>query len=264
MRKIGRRFPNCAASDDIPAIANYIDPAFKGVHIEALGVMQLTKDKILQRWKYLEGVEVEGQGLDTEEAVVAEDLNEVEAFEDPTAKLIKARKLSGDAQFGPAGRKSQLKKEMDFYEGNVGMADIQTDGDRLGWWKEHESVLPLLSKVAKQVLGIPCSSAKSERVFSTGGIMVSKKRHRLGPQRVENLLVLKENRKLAEEFKQNSCRKIDTGDDAFKAVVLEAVNGTAISAVFDEVMLGDENTGDEIYSDEESTDDEFEVVFDRV
>ena len=33
--------------------------------------------------------------------------------------------------------------------------------------------------------------------------MVSKKRHSLGPWRVEILLVLKENKKLVEEFKHN-------------------------------------------------------------
>ena len=52
--------------------------------------------------------------------------------------------------------------------------------------------------------------------------MVSKKRHRLGPWRVENLLVLKENKKLVEEFKHNGGWTVDLSDDAFKEVVLEA------------------------------------------
>ena len=98
--------------------------------------------------------------------------------------------------------------------------------------------------------------------------MVTKKRHRLGPQRVENLLVLKENRKLLEEFKQNSSMSVDVGDDAFRAVVLEANTGLVpISAIFDnddELVIGDERHGVEIYSEEDSTDDEFEVVFDSV
>ena len=34
----------------------------------------------------------------------------------------------------------------------------------LGWWKDHEAVLPILSKVAKKVLTVPASSAKSESV----------------------------------------------------------------------------------------------------
>ena len=38
----------------------------------------------------------------------------------------------------------------------------------LGWWKNHEAVLPILAKVAKKVLTVPASSAKSERVFSKG------------------------------------------------------------------------------------------------
>ena len=153
---------------------------------------------------------------------------------------------------------------MDFYEANVGMEDIRPDGDRLGWWKMHEKLFPLLAKVAKHVLGIPCSSAKSERVFSTGGM----KRHRLGPGRVENLLVLKENRKLAEEFRQNSGRDVDPSDDAFKVVVLEVdtslVNPPPISAVFDSGEAGEGISEDEMSSDEESSDDEFEIVFNDV
>ena len=35
------------------------------------------------------------------------------------------------------------------------------DVDILQWWKKHESVLPLLARIAKRVLAIPASSAKS-------------------------------------------------------------------------------------------------------
>ena len=257
MNKVENRFPNCAAFNDIHAIANYIDPAFKGVHIEELGVMQLTKDKILQRWKHLE-VDEAGDGRDGTEDV---EVQAMEAFEDPTLKLIRARKRSGDAQAeAGAGRTSQLKKEMEFFEANVGMEDLKPDGDRLDWWKKHENMLPLLSKVAKQVLGIPCSSAKSERVFSTGGMMVSKKRHRLKSTRVENLLVIKENRKLVEEFKERSGRNVEVSTDAFKSVIIEVddslVEAPPISALFEEA---EETDGGDF-----SSDDEFEVVCESV
>ena len=185
----------------------------------------------------------------------------MEAFEDPTLKLIRARKRSGDAQAeAGAGRTSQLKKEMEFFEANVGMEDLKPDGDRLDWWKKHEKMLPLLSKVAKQVLGIPCSSAKSERVFSTGGMMVSKKRHRLKSTRVENLLVIKENRKLVEEFKERSGRNVEVSNDAFKSVIIEVddslVEAPPISALFEEA---EETVGGDF-----SSDDEFEVVCESV
>ena len=52
--KLEGRFPKCGVFDDTPAIANYIDPHFKGVHIEALGAMQATKEKIKRRLKYLD------------------------------------------------------------------------------------------------------------------------------------------------------------------------------------------------------------------
>ena len=175
--------------------------------------------------------------------------------------MIRARKKSVDAQVGArVGRTSQLKKEMEFFEASVGMEVLKPDGDRLDWWRKHEKMMPLLSKVAKQVLGIPCSSAKSERVFSTGGMMVSKKRHRLKSERVENLLVIKENRKLVEEFKERSGRNVELSTDAFKAVLLEVddslVEAPPISAIFEE--------DEDIDGDDLSTDDEFEVVFESV
>ena len=46
---------------------------------------------------------------------------------------------------------------------------------------------------------------------STGGIMVSK---RLGQKMVEDLLVIKENGELVEEYKENCGRVFDLNDDA--------------------------------------------------
>ena len=44
--------------------------------------------------------------------------------------------------------------------------------------------------------------------------MVSK-RQRLGQKRMEDLLVIKENRELVEEYKENCGRVFDLNDDAF-------------------------------------------------
>ena len=78
------------------------------------------------------------------------------------------------------------------------------DCDVLSWWKQHENVLPLLAKIAKRVLAIPASSAKSERVFSTGGNMVTAMRNRLAPKKVEALVLIKENKAKIDAFKLNS------------------------------------------------------------
>ena len=63
----------------------------------------------------------------------------------------------------------------------------------LTWWQTHEKILPILSNVAKIVLTIPCSSAKSERVFSCAGNFATPKRNRLGLKKLEDLVVFYEN-----------------------------------------------------------------------
>lgn len=141
----------------------------------------------------------------------------------------------------------------------MAMKELKADGDRLEWWKEHESHLPLLSKVARQVLGIPCSSAKCERVFPTGGFMVTKKRSRLGAARVESLLVVKEDKKLIEEFHIRSSIQVELDVlDVFEAsVVIEGSSNlqNKRSATFD-----DYHGANDIYED--FSDNKFVVTYD--
>ena len=256
MKKIEKRFPNCASSDFIPSIANYLDPAFKDVHVENLDKMEVTRNEILRRWSYLDK---QADGVENE-AVEAVNIDEESNEVDPTRKLLKARKASCEASNRGT---SQLQNEMVFYENNSGLKELKPDGDRLVWWKENEQFLPLLSKVAKQVLSIPCSSAKSERVFSTGTMMVTKRRNRLGASRIENLLIIKENAKLIEEYKASTGRVIVPNDDAFKAVVIETDNSQVVPPPTSSIFNADEDqTNEEIYED--STDDEFDVVFDSI
>ena len=95
---------------------------------------------------------------------------------------------------------SPLEKEFNRYE-SFSIADKYVN--ILKWWMDHERVLPLLASISKKVLTIPASSSKSERVFSTGGNFVTKKRHRLASKKVEHLIVIKENKGQIEEFKKS-------------------------------------------------------------
>ena len=79
-----------------------------------------------------------------------------------------------------------------------------SDVDILQWWQKHKKILPILSQIAKQILTIPVSSAKSERVFSTGGNIVTKKRNRLIPKHVETLIIFKENMKCFSDYKSDN------------------------------------------------------------
>ena len=58
------------------------------------------------------------------------------------------------------------------------------------WWKITEATLPYLAKLARRTLNIPSTSAPSERVFSSAGIYVNKRRARLRSDIVEATVFL--------------------------------------------------------------------------
>lgn len=68
--------------------------------------------------------------------------------------------------------------------------NIDMNFDVLQWWQNHTSEYPRLHKIAQKILSIPASSAASERVFSAAGNIITKKRNRIDPQTVNNLLFL--------------------------------------------------------------------------
>ena len=78
----------------------------------------------------------------------------------------------------------------------------------LGWWKRMANALPILSEFARSVLAIPASSAKSERVFSRGSNIVTIKRTRLNPKKVEEILVIGENKKKVAAFMQKTTYEV--------------------------------------------------------
>ena len=104
--------------------------------------------------------------------------------------------------------------------------------------KRHQNVLPILSKLSRMVLAIPASSAKSERVFSTGSNIVTFKRTRLNPKKVEELIIIKENEVNVEHFKDNTDYEIKvTGNNSFKDINLDIY-------VTDQSIVGDKEESD--------------------
>ena len=78
--------------------------------------------------------------------------------------------------------------------------DAAKDEIILTWWYKNKNTFPTLSKFRRKYLAIPASSTKSERVFSTGGNVVTAKGSRLDPDMVEQLVVSHENVSLIKEF----------------------------------------------------------------
>ncbi len=63
----------------------------------------------------------------------------------------------------------------------------------LDWWKKNEDKFPVLSLVARFVLALPASSAKSECNFSDAGNTLTELRTNLSPNHVDELVFLKSN-----------------------------------------------------------------------
>lgn len=60
----------------------------------------------------------------------------------------------------------------------------------LEWWRERAVTYPVLTSIMKRYLCIPASSATAERNFSTAGLIVNKRRGRLDPKVVDQLIFL--------------------------------------------------------------------------
>ena len=66
----------------------------------------------------------------------------------------------------------------------------------LVWWSTNCKQYPHLATLARRYLCIPGTSVRSERVFSTAGIIVDKKRSALDPENVDKLVFLANNLKV--------------------------------------------------------------------
>ncbi|XP_033988650.1 zinc finger BED domain-containing protein 1-like [Trematomus bernacchii] len=70
---------------------------------------------------------------------------------------------------------------------------LDAEEDPLKWWRESRKFYPRLSILARKYLCIPATSSSSERVFSTGGNIVTCLRSSLKPDHVNRLVFLAKN-----------------------------------------------------------------------
>ena len=76
------------------------------------------------------------------------------------------------------------------------------------WWKKFDQTLPILSGFARSVLAIHASLAKSERALSKGGNIVTRKRTRLNPKKVVEIVVIQENTEKVLAFLQKTTYEV--------------------------------------------------------
>jgi len=71
-----------------------------------------------------------------------------------------------------ASVKKAFEREVAIYEG---LPDPELTDDPFKWWQHHKGALPLHARLARKYLVIPASSLTSERLFSTGGNVITHK-----------------------------------------------------------------------------------------
>lgn len=113
----------------------------------------------------------------------------------PSSSASKKKKTLGSffkvtEQASPTYKEQTVASELQFY---LQSADLDSEENPLDWWREHHRIYPRLSKLAKKYLAIPATSAPSERVFSTGGNVVTCLRSSLKPENVNRLVFLAKN-----------------------------------------------------------------------
>ena len=191
--QIKKRFPNTGTDSKLRKYANYLAPQYKGIHLDAAEVLEETK------------AEIRAEVFDANDVIREQESVDEGSNEDitlsPTSQLRRkmlARHHRTQTEGFQDSRLAPIEKEFQRYEA---FSLPPKNVNILQWWKSHENVLPLLSKLAKKVLTVPASSAKSERVFSCGGNFVTPKRNSLGAKKVEDLIVIKENKEQIKDFK---------------------------------------------------------------
>ncbi|XP_065642554.1 E3 SUMO-protein ligase ZBED1-like [Hydra vulgaris] len=172
---IEKRIPFCHTGNLFSGAANYLNPALKRLHLKLFKKFQTTKEWLVSQVKD----NVEAQPV---ARVLSADLS-------LNSKLKRKLNVRLETQ-EPTSELNPILSEMCQYEY---LPDAKKDFPILDLWKLHSNTLPELSSLARQILDIPASSTKLERVFSSNGNVIRSSRHNLHPEKVEQIILIKKN-----------------------------------------------------------------------
>ena len=205
------RFPEKGTTCEIFKWANYLNPLYKGIHLVDEEKLEDVKEAMEEEWKREIVVE--------EENLAGANGGDENIELSPTSKL--RLKLGTRIEYKRRKHTSAFRKETERYETfSTPTKNVST----LNWWKKVAPTLPILANFARSVLAIPASSAKSERVFSKGGNIVTRKRTRLNPKKVEEIVIIQENVKMVNNFlKKTSYDVKKTGVNGFAGIDIKEI-----------------------------------------
>lgn len=96
--------------------------------------------------------------------------------------------VESDSDDGIDDSTTELAVELNLYKCVPSEPDI--DADPVCFWKTNRHVYPRLSRLAKEYLTIPATSVPVERLFSSAGELITKKRNSISPENANVLLSL--------------------------------------------------------------------------
>ena len=193
VESLEKRFPCCGTEVMFHNIAHFLDPKMKGIVLQEFpGVYNKTRSEIVKLGKGLEQ-----EGFVNQSNIENNDNDTVNLNQYSGAERLlqmKRIRLTGSAE--PNMRLSKVEIELQKFEG----METSQWTDPLAFYKENCECLPIISKIVRFVLAIPASSATSERAFSVGTQICTARRMHMKPEKVEDLTIIKINKKIVDDY----------------------------------------------------------------
>lgn len=169
-------------------MASFLDPRF---HTEYFSESEAIKVQVMSELEHL----VSHQGSTA--TGFSETPHTSTGDQTSQGAVKKLKKSLGSFLKGPVSGKievtaERLSSELSSY---VNSPPADSECDPLLWWKVHTVNFPHISRLARKYLCIPATSSASERLFSTGGNVVTCQRSSLKPASVNMLVFLTKNLK---------------------------------------------------------------------
>ena len=105
-----------------------------------------------------------------------------------TSPLFDKDELSDAKLYQSAPAAPETETELERY---ITQERMPRDTNIYTYWKAKQYDFPIIARIARDYLAIPATSAPSERVFSHGGDVVTKKRNRLTGESIRMIVCLK-------------------------------------------------------------------------
>ncbi|GKF14884.1 zinc finger BED domain-containing protein RICESLEEPER 2, partial [Tanacetum coccineum] len=103
--------------------------------------------------------------------------------------------------------------------------------DVLDFWKAKESMFPVLSRMAMDLISVQATSVASESVFSTSGMVLLIRRTRLTPTSLEMCMCLKDHLDATERIQHTS--NLENALDFEEEILDEEVHENEAMPLFD-------------------------------